>query len=113
MEVLDDTFERPHDAATMSIAKRELTRVTGYVPHVGRWALEKWAERVVVRREDDTGVEFAAHVLPPVTWRCAIMMLMAGPEAFLHDAELNRETSALAARLLGHHGLSLPDTATA
>jgi proteasome accessory factor C len=89
----------------MSLAQRALTRITGFVPPSGRWVLDKWAERVEVDSEDATGLQFTAHVLPPVGWRCALMMLMAGPEAWLDEPALDAEKGVLAERLLAHHGL--------
>ena len=105
MEVLDEGFDRPEGATDLSIAQRELTRITGFVPTSGRWVLDKWAERVEVVSEDATGLEFSAHVLPPVAWRCALMMLMAGPEAWVDDPDLDAEKRVLADRLLAHHRL--------
>lgn len=105
IEVLDETFERPEDAAQRCLDARELTAITGYVPHSGRWAVDKWAERVEVGSRDAGGLMFIAHVLPPVEWRCALILLMAGPEAYLEDAELDQQKVDLAQRLLAHHGL--------
>jgi proteasome accessory factor C len=106
LEVLDESFDRPEDAADLSIAQRALTRITGFVPPSGRWVLDKWAERVEVDSEDATGLQFTAHVLPPVEWRCALMMLMAGPEAWIDQPDLDAEKGVLAERLLAHHRLN-------
>ncbi len=106
MEVLDDAFERPADASALSIAARELSPITGYVPHSGRWAVEKWSERFEVTKQDVDGLMFTAQVLPPVGWRCALMILMAGPEAMVNEEDFSREAQALAERLLAHHGLA-------
>jgi proteasome accessory factor C len=105
LEVLDETFVRHVDAGERCIAARGLTPVTGFVPHRGRWAVDKWAERVEVGRQDETGLEFTAHLLPPVQWRCALMMLMAGPDAWLYEDDLDAERVGLAERLLAHHQL--------
>lgn len=110
LEVLDEAFERPADATELSVAKRALTRITGFVPPAGRWVLDKWAERVTVVAEDPTGVRFVAHVLPPVGWRCGLMMLMAGPTAWLDDVTLDEQRAVLARRLLEHHGLRHSDS---
>ncbi len=108
MEVLDETFERPADAAELSITARALVPISGYVPQSGRWAVAKWSERTKVTGEDPDGVAFTADLLPPVGWRCALMMLMAGPEAYLDDEDADVEAASLAERLLAHHGLVEP-----
>lgn len=106
LEVLDETFEPPADALERCALSRELTPVTGYVPHAGLWSVQKWAERVEVTAEDAEGVTFRAQLLPPVEGRAALILLMAGTDAYLDEADLDSTVAELATRLLEHHGLA-------
>lgn len=105
LTVLEETFERPQDAEALSASARQLTDVSGYVTHAGRWAVEKWAESFTVTDRDEAGVAFVAQVLPPVEWRSGLMMLLAGPGSRLDDRSLDQQRAAVARRLLAHHGL--------
>ena len=48
---------------------------------------------------------FTAWLLPPLPQRVRLMMLLAGPDAYLDDADLDGYRAALAQELLEHHGL--------
>lgn len=104
-EVLDDTFTRPPEATAAVDANREQVSVTGYAPHDGLWAVFHWAERVDQGDSDGYGVMFTARLLPPLPQRIGLMMLLAGPDAYLDDADLDGHRAELAQELLGHHGL--------
>ena len=106
LEVLDESFEPPADALERCTLSRELTPVTGYVPHAGLWSVQKWAERVEVTSQDAHGATFRAQLLPPVDGRSALILLMAGTEAYLDQADLDATVAELATRLLEHHGLT-------
>jgi proteasome accessory factor C len=105
LEVLDETFDRPGDAQDRSAVARQPTTVVGYVTHEGRWAIEKWSEDFSVKSQDAAGMAFEAQVLPPVPWRCALMMLMAGPDCSWDGDKLDREVGVLAQRLIEQHRL--------
>lgn len=106
LELLDDTFEAPADALERCARARQLTVVTGYVPHSALWSVEKWAERLEATAQDRDGLAFRAHLLPPVEGRAALILLMAGDDAYLDDPALDRAAADLAQRLLAHHGLA-------
>ena len=105
LELLDESFDPPEDALARCVAAREMTPVTGYVPHDRRWVLDKWCERVDVGLSDHKGFTFTAHVLPPVTWRCALMQIIAGRALDLDDVAHEDEAKVLAQRLWTHHRL--------
>jgi hypothetical protein len=48
---------------------------------------------------------FTAWVLPPLPQRVGLMMLLAGPDAYLDDPTLDGHRADLARELLEHHGL--------
>jgi hypothetical protein len=63
LEVLEETFDRPDDADVLCGRARALTRMEGFVPHSGRWAIEKWAEHVEVMEQDADGLTSS-----PTSW---------------------------------------------
>ena len=105
-EVLAETFERPADVADLIATARALVDVTLVVPHDGRWAVDLLAERVAVLESDDDDACVTASVLPPVEDRVGLMLLLAGPAAFVTEPDALASSGArLARRLLDHHGL--------
>ena len=64
-----------------------------------------WAERVDQGDSDGYGVIFTAWLLPPLPQRIGLMMLLAGPDAYLDDPDLDGHRAELARELLAHHGL--------
>lgn len=103
-EVLDETFERSADVDARIAANRTETPVDIVVPQSARWAVERFAESVDVLQEDEESVKLRAHLLPPVRQRLGLMMLVAGPEAFVvTPAELVGSGRDLAHELLVHH----------
>jgi proteasome accessory factor C len=104
-EVLPATFTRPAGVTAALEANREQVAVTGYAPHDGLWAVFHWAERVDQGDSDGYGVMFTAWLLPPLPQRIGLMMLLAGPDAYLDDPDQDGYRAALARELLEHHGL--------
>jgi len=104
-EVLAETFTPPPGVTSALDANREQVAVTGYAPHDGLWAVFHWAERVDQGDSDGYGVMFTAWLLPPLPQRTGLMMLLAGPDAYLDDPDLDQHRAALARELLEHHGL--------
>lgn len=104
-QTTNEIFARPPGIAEILTAHRKLTRVTGYTPHCGMWAIRHWSERIEEILVDSSGVAFAAWLLPPVQPRVALMLLLAGPEADVDDPELSAGRAARAKELLAHHGL--------
>ncbi len=104
-QVLEQRFTRPPGVAATLDANRELVAVHGYAPHEGMWAVFHWAERVDQGESDGFGVLFTAWLLPPLPQRIGLMMLLAGPDAYLDDPDLDGYRANLAEELLEHHGL--------
>jgi predicted DNA-binding transcriptional regulator YafY len=105
-EVLDETFQRPADAASRIAAARSETPVDLVVPQRSRWAVDLMAERVEVLAEDEDDVALRAWLLPPLVDRVGQVLVLAGPDAYVTaPADLQDAGSDLARRLLAHHGL--------
>ena len=104
-EVLSETFTPPPGATAALDANREQLATTGYAPHDGLWAVFHWAERVDQGASDGYGVVFTAWLLPPLPQRVGLMMLLAGPDAYLDDPDMDGYRADLARELLEHHGL--------
>jgi proteasome accessory factor C len=107
VEVLDETFERPDDVADRLERARRAVTVSVVVPHRSSWVVEQLAERVRVVRSDDDDLQLEADVLPPVADRVGLMLVVAGPDAFVTDpAGLTAAGRDTARALLEHHGLT-------
>ncbi len=105
VELLAETFSRPPRLSGVLDAHRQLTRVTGYTPHCGMWAIRHWSERIAETFVDSHGVVFEAWLLPPVRERVDLMLLLAGPEADVDDPVLSAGRAARARQLMAHHDL--------
>jgi len=106
-EVLAETFERPVDADDRIAAARRPVHVRLVVPGDRVWVVERFAESVVVERQDEDGAQLAIGVLPPVRDRVGLMLAVAGSGAFVVDPPDLRDTDQeTARRLLEHHGLT-------
>lgn len=103
-QVLDDTFVPPDDVDDLVAANRAITAVELVVPQDRRWAVDRFAERVEVLQEDESDVKLRAHLLPPVAQRLGLVLVTAGPDAYVMEppdlADAGRD---LAADLLAHH----------
>lgn len=103
-DVLDETFSRPDDVEKRIAANRREQVVDIAVPQDRRWAVERFAESVEVINEDEDEVRLRAHLLEPVERRLALLMVVAGPSAFVYTPTHLRDVGTnFANRLLEHH----------
>ncbi len=104
VELLDETFEAPDDLDARLETQRETTRVRVLVPHAARWAADMYAERVTVVDDDEETASLDLDLLPPLDRRVGLLLLAAGPEAFVVEpAELGAAGVVAAEELLVHH----------
>lgn len=104
LTLLDDTFEVPDDVASRIEENRRLQPVVIVVPHTARWAVEAYAESVDVLQEDETELKLRADLLPPADIRAGLMLVSAGPDAFiLEPDDIVDAGIRLAESLLTHH----------
>ncbi len=107
VESLEQPFELPHDLPAMLDQQRATTTVRMVLPHGSRWAADMYAETVTVLRADEDDAELELELLPPLTDRVGMLLLAAGPGAFVLDPpDLADAGAVLAEELLVHHGLS-------
>ncbi len=103
-EVLVRTFTMPPVLAERLAEQRATTLVRVLLPQEARWAADFYAEQVTLVEDDEESVVVDLALLPPVERRVGMLLLAAGPAAFvvtppaLHDAG-----ARLAAELLEHH----------
>lgn len=103
-ELLDGTFALPDDLPARLARQRERTTVDVVLPHSGRWAADMYAEDVEVLQADEEVVKLRLGLLPPLEQRVGMLLLAAGPEAFVVDPpELDTAGAVLAEELLTHH----------
>ena len=99
------TFELPGGLADMLAAHRETTTVRIVLPQSARWVADFYAERVTNVSDDETDVEVDVELLPPLERRVGMILLAAGPDAFVvSPRELESAGVVLAEELLLHHG---------
>lgn len=104
VEVLDDPFVPPVDVDALIEANRRRTSVVLVVPQAARWAVDRFAERVEVVQEDEESVKLRAEMLPPVPRRVGLVLITAGPDAYVMEpADLRDAGASVAADLLDHH----------
>jgi proteasome accessory factor C len=104
LEVLDETFTRPDDADALIAANRRLQAVEVVVPQGARWAVELYAESAQLLAEDEDSVKLRAHLLRPVEQRLGLLLIAAGPDAFVvSPTEFADAARVLARSLLDHH----------
>ncbi|MFM2437290.1 MAG: hypothetical protein RLZ55_96 [Actinomycetota bacterium] len=105
LEVLDETFERPADAADLCRAHRSTTRARIVVPSDREWVVELLAERVEEQRRDDD-LLLEVDLLEPRRQRVGLLLVQAGPDAFVLEPDELRDAGEEYARTLAvHHGL--------
>ncbi len=105
VDVLAETFDPPDDLDALVAANRAVTAVELVVPQDRRWAVERFAERVEVVQEDEADVKLRAELLPPVAQRLGLVLITAGPDAYVMEpATLADASRDLAGTLLAHHG---------
>jgi predicted DNA-binding transcriptional regulator YafY len=101
LEVLESSFQRPAEVDTLIDANRIRTWVQLVVPQSGRWAVDRFAEEVEVLDDDEESVSLRAAFLPPVDQRVGLILITAGPDAFVMEpAVLVDAGRELARRLL-------------
>ncbi len=106
LEVLDEAFVRPADAAPRCDAARRPTRVRLVVPASEEWAVSFFSEAYVLADADDSGVLVDVDLLPPVEERLGLLLVVAGPDAFVVEPRSLAAAGERTARdLLAHHGL--------
>ena len=103
-QVLPDTFTAPADLGALLTANRAARSVGLVVPQSARWVVERYAESWTVRDDDESDVGLDADLLPPVAQRLGLLLLCAGPDAFVTTpTELAGAGQDMAALLLAHH----------
>lgn len=103
-QVLDESFERPADYELRIAANRREHLVDLVVPQDVRWAVERFAESVEVVHEDTETIRMRAYLLEPVDERLGLLLVVAGPEAFVFSPPRLRDVGIdLARDLLAHH----------
>ncbi|NED94727.1 WYL domain-containing protein [Phytoactinopolyspora alkaliphila] len=102
--LLDEMFDRPPDVDARIARNRDVTAVDVVVPQDDRWVVERFAESVEVIHEDEGEVRLRAHLLPPVEHRLGLLLVVAGPRAFVVTPTHLRDVGVdLARELLSHH----------
>jgi proteasome accessory factor C len=105
VDALEEFFERPADADLRVAEQRSMTRVTGVAPSDRVWAMRRFADRFSERDRVGDEVAFEADYLPPVQWRVALALLVAGPTVRVADPGYHEEAADLARRLWDQHCL--------
>ncbi|WP_157987490.1 helix-turn-helix transcriptional regulator [Jiangella endophytica] len=103
--MLDETFERPPEVDDRLAGTRFEQQVELVVPQDARWAVDRFTEGSELLDEDAESAKLRVRLLPPVERRLGILLLAAGPLAFVtHPPALADAGRALARELLVHHG---------
>lgn len=104
LEVLEEDFALPDGLVEMLAEQRATTTVRVVLPHEARWAADMYAERVRVAEADDDDVTLDLELLEPLDRRVGMLLLAAGPDAFVVDPpEFDHLGATLAEELLLHH----------
>ena len=104
VRLLDRTFDVPADLPALLDAQRTTTTVRVLLPQDARWAADFYAERVRFVSDDEQEVVVDVDLLPPLERRVGMLLLAAGPTAFVVEpAELQDAGVVLAEELLVHH----------
>jgi len=107
--LLEETFEPPADLDHLLVVQRAPVSVELVVPQDRRWAVDRYAEAVVVVDDDEESVKLRADLLPPVGQRLGLLLLCCGPDAFVMEpAALMAAGESMARLLLEHHQGSRP-----
>ena len=102
--ILDEPFERPDDVERRIDDNRREQEVDIVVTQDSRWVVDRFAESSVVVAEDEDCVKVRARLLPPVDQRLGMLLLVAGPDAFVTaPTALIDAGRTLARDLLAHH----------
>ncbi|WP_435768813.1 helix-turn-helix transcriptional regulator [Nocardioides sp. SYSU DS0651] len=107
VEVLEETFALPEGVERMLDEQRLTTRVRVLLPQGARWAADFYAEKVTFVEDDEESVVVDLELLPPLERRVGMLLLAAGPDAFvLEPRELEHAGVVLAEELLVHHSVA-------
>ncbi len=107
--VLAETFPLPAELDNLLAANRASVEVRVVVPQTARWVVERFAETTSVLDDDESDVALLAQLLPPVEQRLGLLLLCAGPDAFVAEpADLADAGAATARALLTHHEQGAP-----
>lgn len=109
LTVLDDIFCRPADVETLCAENRRTSTVHLVVPRDRTWAAEYLSEAVSVVQTDANDAELQVELMEPLADRAGLVVLQAGPGAFISQPpELAGASEDVARRLLAHHRLTTP-----
>ncbi|WP_182379899.1 WYL domain-containing protein [Nocardioides sp. WS12] len=104
VEPLERGFELPEDLTARLDEKRATTTVQMVLPQSARWAADFYAEKVTNVSDDEESVVLDLELLPPLDRRVGMLLLAAGPDAFvMSPRELETAGVVLAEELLFHH----------
>lgn len=107
-EILDETFERPPGIVEILGEERSPTTVELSLPQGTRWVVDRYAEHTTVVADDSDDLSVRAEFLPPVADRVGLVLLIAGPNAFVVAPQrFEGAGEDLQARLRAHHGFDL------
>ncbi|PSL08474.1 proteasome accessory factor C [Haloactinopolyspora alba] len=102
--ILDEPFDRPADLDQRIREHRREHEVDVVVPQDYRWVADRFAESSEVVAEDEASVKLRARMRTPVEQRLGVLLLVAGPNAFVTaPGELATAGRDLARDLLDHH----------
>lgn len=105
LQLTDEFFTPPANMTQLCREHRATTTVSVVVPRDREWTAEYLAEEVVVE-DRDADVQLRLELLEPVAARLGLIVLQAGPDAFVGSpAELADSPNELAGRLWAHHKL--------
>lgn len=101
VEVMDEHFERPADAAQLCATNRAQKPARVLLPPKSDWVVERFAEKAEIIQDDDGDKMIDVELAEPVRQRLALMLLIAGKGAELVEPLWYSDADAeLAARLL-------------
>lgn len=104
VELLDERFEVAPEVPGLLAGQRDTERVRVCLPQEARWAADFYAESVTVVEDDEESVVVDLALLPPVGQRVGLLLLAAGPDAFVvAPRSLEDEGIRVAVELLAHH----------
>lgn len=104
LEVQPETFDVPAGIDDVIDANRQEQTVELVVPHGMRWAVEAYAESIEVLEEDEESLKVRAQMLPPLPRRVGLLLVAAGPDAFVvQPKDLVDAGRGVASQLLAHH----------
>ena len=105
-ELLSGEFDRPVDAEQLIERDRAPVSVDLSLPQGSHWVADRFAESTRVLTADSDDLLIRVELLPPIAERVGLILLIAGPEAFVMEPASVVDAGAdLARQLLVHHGI--------